>query len=89
MDINLAFSDYSMNLEPRLQEYMRRKNFNRQNNINPNVNIEKEFSITKNDLKTISNYKRGISNKTNRDFVKPSTVMMDNFIEPDFKSDPR
>ena len=89
MDIDLAFSDYSMNLEPRLQEYMRRKNFNRQNNINPNVNIEKEFSITKNDLKTISNYKRGISNKTNRDFVKPSTVMMDNFIEPDFKSDPR
>jgi hypothetical protein len=43
-------------LEPRLSEYLKRKTFYENNNVIPTVPLEKQFSITKNDIKQIKLY---------------------------------
>ena len=57
MDYEDAFNIGSIQLEPRLQEYMRRKRFNEENDIEPNIPEEKEFCVTDHDLKIIKRYK--------------------------------
>lgn len=46
-------------LEPRLQEYLKRKEFFRKNNIRPDIPLEKEFQITKDDIKNIRKMMKG------------------------------
>lgn len=48
-----------LSLEPRLQEYIRKRKFYAENNIQVEVPIEKEFQITNNDLKIIKAFFQG------------------------------
>jgi len=94
MNYDDAFDIGSIQLEPRLQEYLRTKKFNMENDIEPQIPEEQEFNITPFDLKIIKKYNQGEKNiytakRLSKDphFVKPikSTFQTDN----DFKSDPR
>ncbi len=94
MDFEKAFDIGTIQLEPRLQEYMRRKNFNEENDIDPQISEEQEFSITPYDLKMIKRFKQGKKKlyssrrlATDPHFVKTSA----NDFEKthDFKLDPR
>lgn len=102
MNYEDAFNIGSIQLEPRLQEYMRRKRFNDENEIEPNIPEEKEFCITDYDLKIIKRYKQGktklyTSKRLAKDphFIKANTDSFDNFgsfdgsFDADFKKDPR
>ncbi|AYV84843.1 MAG: hypothetical protein Hyperionvirus44_1 [Hyperionvirus sp.] len=46
-------------LEPRLQEYMKKKLFFKKNKIVPNVNPEVEFSISQQDIRRLKAFARG------------------------------
>lgn len=46
-------------LEPRLQEYLRKKRFSKLNNITPCVTLEQEFLITKYDKKMLKAFLKG------------------------------
>lgn len=94
MDLNEAYNEMTMYLEPRLQEYIRRKRFNKENHITPNIPEEKEFCITKYDMKIIKRHKEGKNKIYDNDtiskdphFVKPSKTFQ--FEDNDFKKDPR
>jgi hypothetical protein len=101
MDYVDAFNIGSIQLEPRLQEYMRRKRFNEENEIIPNIPEEKEFCITDYDVKIMKRYKQGKTNlytakRLAKDphFIKANTDSFENFESPDgfdtdFKKDPR
>jgi hypothetical protein len=97
MNYKDAFNIGSIQLEPRLQEFIRRKKFNEENDIEPPIPEEKEFCITPHDLKIIKRFKQGkekiyTSKRLAKDphFVKPDN---DGFEEAnndnDFKKDPR
>lgn len=49
----------NITLEPRLQEYIRKKIYYKQNNINPEFPLEKQYSITKSDMIIINKYFKG------------------------------
>ena len=94
MDLNEAYNEKTMYLEPRLQEYMRRKRFNRENHIKPDIPEEKEFCITHYDMKIIKKHKEGKNlifdhkeSSKHPYFVKPSNKF--EFEDHDFKKDPR
>lgn len=97
MNYDDAFNINSIQLEPRLQEYMRRKRFNEENYIEPSIPEEQEFCITPYDLKTIKRYRQGkdklYSSKrlaSDPRFVKPDVASFDDDkFENDFKKDPR
>ena len=59
--------DGELTLEPRLQEYMKKKKYYRDNNIKPCVALEKEFQITKDDVRRM---KRFLNDK--KDFYLPN-----------------
>ena len=48
MNYDDAFNN--IQLEPRLREYCRKKEFNKKNNIRPGISEEQEFNITREDL---------------------------------------
>lgn len=77
----------SMQLEPRLREYIDKKRFYKENNIKVH-NLEQQYRITSNDIKTIKSYIRGDSKKhnNNKDMIDVSNS---SFPSGDFKSDPR
>ena len=54
-----SFEKNQMSLEPRLQEYMNKKKFYKQNNIEPGIPIEQEFQITKEDRRLLRSYLNG------------------------------
>ena len=54
--------DGDIMLEPRLQEYIKKKKFYKQNNIDPNISLEKEFSITNKDKKILKDFLNGKKN---------------------------
>src|SRR5579872_5643597 len=92
MDIDAAFNINSIQLEPRLQEYLRRKRFNEENDIDPPIPEEQEFCITNHDLKIIKKYKQGKTNlysskrlAKNPNFIVPEPM---EFKTVDFKKDP-
>ena len=97
MNYEDAFNIGSIQLEPRLQEYMRRKRFNEENDIEPTIPEEKEFCVTPHDLKMIKYYKEGKTNlysakRLAKDphFVKASDDGFEQAMaENDFKKDPR
>lgn len=97
MNYEDAFNIGSIQLEPRLQEYMRRKKFNEENDIEPPIPEEKEFCVTAHDLKIIKRFRQGktkvyTSKRLAKDphFVKPDD---EGFVsanyDNDFKKDPR
>ena len=95
MDFDKAFNISSIQLEPRLQEYIRRKRFNEENYIDPTLPEEKDFCITGHDLKIIKRHSQGktklyTSKRLAKDphFVKPDN---NDFEESNnnFKKDPR
>lgn len=83
-------------LEPRLQEYIKKKKFYKNNNIVSGTNIEKEFNISNDDIKMIkkfmkgdkniyNNYQKKLKNKNNKNKRKqffPSKKFRD---DPKFK----
>lgn len=94
MDFEEAFDISTIQLEPRLQEYMRRKNFNEENNVEPEIPEEQEFCITPHDVKIMKRFNQGkkkiyTSRRLNKDphFVKPKVKDFDAMHS--FKSDPR
>ena len=48
-------NDTNLDLEPRLVEYLKRKKFYEEQDINT-VSLEKQYQISKQDLKTISQF---------------------------------
>src|SRR5277367_5573557 len=97
MNYEDAFDIGSIQLEPRLQEYLKRKKFNEENDIEPPIPEEKEFCITPHDLNIIKRYKQGKKNiytpkRIAKDphFVRPNTGDFDGDpFDMDFKKDPR
>jgi hypothetical protein len=97
MDYTDAYDISSIQLEPRLQEYTRRKNFNKENNIEPAIKEEKEFDITQHDLKIIKRFQQGkkkiySSSRMSKhpDLIEPEKGSFeDQDSELDFKKDPR
>jgi hypothetical protein len=95
MDIEDAYDERLIQLEPRLQEYIRRKNFNEENDIEPSIPVEQEFCITPYDLKVIKRYMQGKSN------IYPSKILSKDphfikikkdskpFQDNEFSNDPR
>lgn len=95
VDYEDAFNIGSIQLEPRLQEYIKRKKFNEENNIEPPITEEKEFCITPYDLKMIKRHKQG----KKKLYTSKRLIQNPNYIKPDsggfgemdvdFKNDPR
>ena len=92
MNFKDAFDISSIQMEPRLQEYVRRKQFNKDNNIKPDIPEEQEFYISNNDLKIINKFKSGKTKVyTNKqlakspDLVKPFAggAITDNYFLKD------
>jgi hypothetical protein len=81
-------------LEPRLQEYIKKRKYYKSNNIEPSVSLEKEFSITNTDKKILKSFLTG-----NLDIYKPdkyNKIISDNnrqasksFPSSNYKEDPR
>lgn len=96
-DLEDAFDISTIQLEPRLQEYIRRKNFNEENDIEPPIPEEQEFCITPHDMKIIKKFKQGkkklySSKRLAKDphFIKPSANNFESIdSQVDFKKDPR
>ena len=96
MNYEEAFNIGSIQLEPRLQEYIRRKRFNEENDIDPPIPEEKEFGITPYDLKVIKRFRQGKEKvytskrlATDPHFIKPDNTGFEDTIDNDFKKDPR
>lgn len=92
------FADLSCNdnilLEPRIQEYIRKKKYYKQNGIEPSINIEQEYNISNYDKKQIRNFLKGGRNlytnqnleinniKNNKiDYFPSSTMEVDKKLE--------
>jgi len=58
----------NIDLEPRLVEYLKRKKFYEENDIN-GVSLEKQYMITKIDLKKINDYQKKQNTNTNEDEI--------------------
>lgn len=87
MNYDDAFNN--IQLEPRLREYSRKKEFNKKNKIRPGISEEQEFNITREDLITINN--KTIKNNTqNTDqfFIKPVKFEFTDYSK-EFNKDPR
>jgi hypothetical protein len=61
-------------LEPRLQEYAKRKKMYKKNNIQPCVPLEKEFGITNDDIKKINKYYKMQKNGHQREYRDQNVV---------------
>lgn len=51
--------DGGIMLEPRLQEYIKKKKFHKENNIKPCINLEHQYQITSRDKKILKAFLRG------------------------------
>jgi hypothetical protein len=49
----------NMMLEPRLQEYLKKRTYYKKNNIKPSIPLEEEFMITSDDLKRLRLFLKG------------------------------
>lgn len=92
-DSNL-FDCNGIYLEPRLQEYIKKKKYYKENRIETEIPLEKEFNITKEDLRKIKALLRGdkdIYNHKKQDEYTDYVEMTGFEMDPDkmYKSDPR
>lgn len=65
----------NITIEPRLQEYIRKKRHYREFDIVPSISLEREFYITEDDKKIVKHYL-----KSNEDLFKPHEI--ENFTPP-------
>jgi hypothetical protein len=98
---NNDYNKYNCNgilLEPRLQEYIKKKKYYKSNNIQPGVPLEKEFDITQEDINLIKNLKSGNKNIYDNDAQEKLYIKSNDnfdiktgFLDPDemYKADPR
>jgi len=80
-------------LEPRLQEYIKKRKYYKSNNIQPDIPLEREFSITNTDRKLLKSFLTG-----NLDIYKPNKYnkiisekpkSSTSFPSSNYKDDPR
>lgn len=88
----LKQNNYIM-LEPRLQEYLNKKKFYKENNIVPTIMPEKEFCITNMDKRIIKSFLNGnkniYDNKNYEKFYKSKEIKKTYFPSTLFEDDPR
>lgn len=78
-------STYKIDMEPRLAEYLKKKQYYKKNNIDSS-NLENEFGITKDDLMKIRAYLRNDKIDHHSEFIK---IGVSTFPSDKFASDPR
>lgn len=93
---NDRLSDMACNnnimLEPRLQEYMKKKRYYKDNQIEPCITPEKEFQITPMDIRIMKQFLKGnrkIYDKKTYNKMLPKNCPTPRFPSEDFKDDPR
>jgi hypothetical protein len=59
--------DNDVMLDPRLIEYMNKRKYYTENDINPAVSLEKQFNITKGDIKRLKKFIKGDRNLYGKD----------------------
>jgi hypothetical protein len=74
-----------INLEPRLQEYIKKKIHYKKNRIDPVVPLEQEFCISQEDIRRLKAFKSGDRDIYNH---KKQGKFLDEDIEPKFDFDP-
>lgn len=86
------FRSNNLSLDPRLQEYIKKKKYYSENNIEVDVPLEKEYGITQSDTIIIKNFMRGntkiYDNKVLPKILKSDNVSVDrNFPSKYFRDD--
>jgi len=66
--------DGGIMLEPRLQEYLKKRKFNKDNNITPCIPLDKEYQITNHDKKIIRSFMGGNRNIYNNPHYSKDNV---------------
>lgn len=98
--MNFDFVCDGIMLEPRLQEYIKKKMYYKENNIQPDIPFEQEFNITKGDLKRVKAFLKGdkdiYNNKKIEKYITEDEAPREldqeqGFTDADemYKSDPR
>lgn len=91
-NINDVMNDGDIYFEPRLQEYLNRKKYYEENNIEPIASLERQYSITKEDMKLINDYIRNkkVYKSTHKDkYLDLVDTAGQKFESNNFKDDPR
>lgn len=92
-NINEVLRDGDIFIEPRLQEYLNKKNYFEKNNIDPSFSLEKEYNITNEDKKLIKEHLKGNKNIYrfgNKDqYLDLIDTVGQKFPTSDFKQDER
>jgi hypothetical protein len=85
--------DGNIMLEPRLQEYIKKKKYYKENNIDPCISLEDQYQITNRDKRMLRDFFRGkkdIYNDCNRYQNKSSTKRRQYFPSKEYRdSDPK
>ena len=95
MDYSDAMIDDNIMLEPRLQEYIKKKKYYENNNIEILVPLEITYIITLDDKKRIKKYIKGKTNLYSRNKINNDSIFIDNSkhkldtSEDKFQKDPR
>jgi hypothetical protein len=78
-------------LEPRLQEYLKKKKMYHEQNILPVISIEQEFSITPEDKKKMAQFFSGKNNLYDKNTIETKNTKTEKMVFPSssFKKDPR
>lgn len=72
-------------LEPRLQEYLKKKMYYKKNKINPGIPLEREFNISSEDVRRLKAFRSGDKDIYNH---KKQDNFLDEYPEPTFDFDP-
>jgi hypothetical protein len=94
-DLNNIYCKRGISLEPRLQEYLKKKKFYKNYNSNPSVPLEKEFMITNEDKRRIKAFLNGDDDLYDSDKVEkyidpPNDELLNQmFPSNELKNDPR
>jgi len=79
----------NMTLEPRLQEYLKKKSYFKKHNIDPSYNLEREHGITKDDKLRLRAFMRGDINCMDTPIQPTIEDTGFQIKHDDYKSDPR
>ena len=80
MDLNQAYNN-SLSLEPRLQEFIKKKRFYKQNSIKPSIPLEQQFNISNTDKVIIKRFLKGSKNVYDSNVIN-NPLITDKFIKP-------
>src|SRR5690349_15473154 len=85
---NTMMCDGNIMLEPRLQEYLRKKQYYKANDIEPMISLEKEYQITQTDIKLLRSFlsgKRDIYSRDNYNQTLQTKTKKAYFPSKDFR----